>query len=184
LRAFAALAERLPRRVKGMALGLIAAASFTLLHASVPRIVPGRTQLHQQLVARERLGLDRLQALDVAAQPLAPHAAFLANACIAAGQHVHVLLGGQLLDLHAVAHLRPGFVQERLLQLGQPPLGRAHQVARPHLPHLGQAVLRRDAAVHRVAQVTGGGLRSLSLPARSTGPIPRGLHHCQLQDLA
>ncbi len=35
MRALAALAERLPRRVKGMALGLVAAASFTLLHASV-----------------------------------------------------------------------------------------------------------------------------------------------------
>ncbi|HRH86984.1 MAG TPA: DMT family transporter [Rubrivivax sp.] len=31
----AALADRLPRRVKGMALGLAAAASFTMLHASV-----------------------------------------------------------------------------------------------------------------------------------------------------
>jgi len=35
LRALAAHAERLPRRVKGMALGLVAAVAFTLLHASV-----------------------------------------------------------------------------------------------------------------------------------------------------
>jgi len=35
MHAFAALADRMPRRVKGMLLGLVAAASFTLLHTSV-----------------------------------------------------------------------------------------------------------------------------------------------------
>ena len=35
----------------------------------------GRSQLDQQLLAREALRLQRLQALDVAAHALAPHAA-------------------------------------------------------------------------------------------------------------
>lgn len=35
MHSLALLSERLPRRLKGMALGLVAAASFTLLHASV-----------------------------------------------------------------------------------------------------------------------------------------------------
>ena len=64
------------------------------------------------------------------------------------GQHVHVLLGGQPLDLHAIAHLRPRLGQEGLLQLVQPSLGRTHQVARADAAHLGQAVLGGDAAVH------------------------------------
>ena len=38
--------------------------------------------------------------------------------------------------------------EEGLLQLRQPPLGRAHQVARADAAHLGQAVLGGDAAVH------------------------------------
>ena len=67
----------------------------------------GRAELHQQLVAREALALQRLQPLDVAAQPLAPHAALLVDARVALRQHVHVLLGGQPLDLHALAHLAP-----------------------------------------------------------------------------
>ena len=108
----------------------------------------GRPQLHQQLVAHQALALQRLQALDIAAQPPVSHAALFVDAGVALRQHVHVLLGGQPLDLHAVAHLRPGLVQEVLLQLGQPSLGSAHEVARADAAHLGQAVLGGDAAVH------------------------------------
>ena len=63
-------------------------------------------------------------------------------------QHVHVLLRGQPLDLHALAHLGPGLGEEVLLELAESALGRAHQVARADAAHLGQAVLGGDAAVH------------------------------------
>src|SRR5262245_56359038 len=48
-----------------------------------PGLVLGRTELHQQLVARELLALQRLEPRDVATKPLAPHAALLVDACVA-----------------------------------------------------------------------------------------------------
>jgi hypothetical protein len=53
-----------------------------------------------------------------------------------------------MLDLDAFPYRLPGTAQEGFLQFVQPALGRAHQVGRPHLAHLGQTRFGGDAAVH------------------------------------
>jgi len=113
-----------------------------------PGLVPGCAQLHEQLIARERLELQGLQALHVAAQAALSHRTLLVDACRTLRQHVGVFVAGQALDIDAFAHALPRLCEESLLELGQPPLGGAHEIGRSHAAHLRQAVFGGHAAVH------------------------------------
>ena len=67
-----------------------------------------------------------------------------------AGQHVQLPLLRQQLDIDAFAGLLPGLVQQVLLQLTEPALGRTHQVLHRRIagPHLGQHLFGGDAPIH------------------------------------
>jgi hypothetical protein len=72
------------------------------------------------------------------------------NARMALRQHVQLLLLRQKLDVHPLAHGLPGEREEVLLQLTQPPLGRADQIAdgRSGRSHRGEHLLGGNAAIH------------------------------------
>jgi hypothetical protein len=81
---------------------------------------------------------------------LASHRPLLTDAALALRQHVEFRVLGQQLDVDARPHLLPGQSNERFFQLAEPPLRRADQIGdgRIGLPHLGEHIFCRNAAIH------------------------------------
>jgi hypothetical protein len=107
-------------------------------------------KLHQQGFAVEAHAGKPLEPTPKPFQLAPPHGAFFVNARAALGKNINLLPSWQQLHLDALTNRMPRQSEQRLLQLGKPPLRGTNQIRdrRVSLPHLSQHFFGRNTAVH------------------------------------